>query len=536
MPKKKTSASASKDSSANIGFEAKLWLAADKLRNNMDAAEYKHVVLGLIFLKYISDSFEEHHAKLVANKGDYAGANPEDQDEYKAENIFWVPKDARWAYVQSRAKLPSIGKDVDDAMVAIERDNPRLKGALNKSYGRADLDKHRLGELIDLIGSIQLADVASRSKDLLGRVFEYFLTQFASAEGKNGGQFYTPSCVVRTLVEMLAPYKGRVYDPCCGSGGMFVQSKKFVEAHGGKLGDIAVYGQESNPTTRRLAVMNLALRGIEADFGLENADTFRRDLHPDLRADFVLANPPFNDSDWFRKDDDVRWQFGVPPKGNANFAWVQHFVHHLAPNGNAGFVLANGSMSSNQSGEGEIRKALIEADLVDCMVALPGQLFYSTQIPVCLWFLTKTKSAAKRRKRKGETLFIDARKLGTLIDRVHRELTDADIGKIVSTYHAWRGDSGVGFQPAKKHDKHDAHPTYADIAGFCKSATTSEIAAHGYVLTPGRYVGAEEVEDDGEPFEEKMSRLVGDLRAQFVEAAGLEKTIRKNLKGLGFPL
>ena len=410
-------------------------------------------------------------------------------------------------------------------MVAIERDNLRLKGALNKNYGRADLDKHRLGELIDLIGSIQLADVASRSKDLLGRVFEYFLTQFASAEGKNGGQFYTPSCVVRTLVEMLAPYKGRVYDPCCGSGGMFVQSEKFVEAHGGKLGDIAVYGQESNPTTRRLAVMNLALRGIEADFGVENADTFRRDLHPDLRADFVLANPPFNDSDWFRKDDDVRWQFGVPPKGNANFAWVQHFVHHLSPNGIAGFVLANGSMSSNQSGEGEIRKALIEADLVDCMVALPGQLFYSTQIPVCLWFLTKTKSASKRRKRKGETLFIDARKLGTLIDRVHRELTDTDIGKIVSTYHAWRGD------PTTKDTK---LPAYADIAGFCKSATTAEIATHGHVLTPGRYVGAEEVEDDGEPFEEKMKRLVAELDAQFAESAMMEKLIKANLKGLGY--
>lgn len=435
------------DSSANLGFEAKLWLAADKLRNNMDAAEYKHVVLGLIFLKYISDTFDEHHARpvagSVAKSGDYEGANPEDKDEYLAANVFWVPVDARWAQIQSRAKLPSIGRDVDDAMVALERDNPRLKGALNKNYGRADLDKHRLGELIDLIGSIQLADVASRSKDLLGRVFEYFLTQFASAEGKNGGQFYTPSCVVRVLVEMLAPYKGRIYDPCCGSGGMFVQSEKFVEAHGGQLGDVSIYGQESNPTTRRLAIMNLALRGIEADFGVENADTFRRDLHPDLRADYVLANPPFNDSDWFRKDDHVRWQFGVPPEGNANFAWVQHFIHHLAPAGFAGFVLANGSMSSNQSGEGDIRQKLIEADLVDCMVALPGQLFYSTQIPVCLWFLTKSKAADARRhfrERRKRTLFIDARKLGTLIDRVHRELTDADLQKIVTTYHAWRGD------------------------------------------------------------------------------------------------
>ncbi|MBA3708087.1 MAG: SAM-dependent DNA methyltransferase [Planctomycetes bacterium] len=505
---------------ANLGFEAKLWLAADKLRNNMDAAEYKHVVLGLIFLKYISDTFDEHHAKLVAGHGDFAGANPEDNDEYLAAHVFWVPKEARWPQLQSRAKLPSIGKDVDDAMVALERDNPRLKGALNKNYGRADLDKHRLGELIDLIGSIQLADVASRSKDLLGRVFEYFLTQFASAEGKNGGQFYTPSCVVRCLVEMLAPYKGRIYDPACGSGGMFVQSEKFVESHGGKLGDISIYGQESNPTTRRLAVMNLALRGIEADFGPENADTFRRDLHPDLRADYVLANPPFNDSDWFRKDDDVRWQFGVPPKGNANFAWVQHFIHHLAPHGMAGFVLANGSMSSNQSGEGDIRKAIIDADLVDCMVAMPGQLFYSTQIPVCLWFIAKNKNDVKRRDRRKQTLFIDARKLGTLIDRVHRELTDADLQKIVITYHAWRGEKGAG--------------KYEDIAGFCKSVTTAEIAAHGHVLTPGRYVGAEEVEDDGEPFEEKMPRLVGELHAQFAGSATLEQAIKANLRGLGY--
>ena len=521
MAKKRAAASSpSSGSAANIGFEAKLWLSADKLRNNMDAAEYKHVVLGLIFLKYISDTFEEHHAKLIAGEGDLAGANPEDKDEYLAANVFWVPKDARWSYLQARAKQPSIGKDVDDAMVALERDNPRLKGALNKNYGRADLDKHRLGELIDLIGSIQLVDVASRSKDLLGRVFEYFLTQFASAEGKNGGQFYTPSCVVRCLVEMLAPYKGRIYDPACGSGGMFVQSEKFVESHGGKLGDISIYGQESNPTTRRLAIMNLALRGIEADFGPEHADTFRRDLHPDLRADFVLANPPFNDSDWFRKDDDVRWQYGVPPKGNANFAWVQHFIHHMAPTGMAGFVLANGSMSSNQSGEGEIRKAMIEADLVDCMVAMPGQLFYSTQIPVCLWFLTKNKADGKRRNRKGETLFIDARKLGTLVDRVHRDLTDEDIARISGTYHAWRGDKGSG--------------KYEDIAGFCKSATKAEIASHGHVLTPGRYVGAEEVEDDGDPFEEKMPRLVAELEAQFAESAKLEKAIKANLRGLGY--
>ena len=547
--KKKSTGTAS---SATIGFEAKLWLTADKLRNNMDAAEYKHVVLGLIFLKYISDTFEEHRAKLLAGKGEYEGANAEDPDEYKAENVFWVPVEGRWSHLQASAKLPTIGKTVDDAMVAIERDNTRLKGVLPKDYARPGLDKQRLGELIDVIATIELTAASEgekthRSVDLLGRVYEYFLTRFASAEGKNGGQFYTPSCVVRCLVEMLAPYKGRIYDPACGSGGMFVQSEKFVESHGGKIGDISIYGQESNATTRRLAVMNLALRGIEADFGEEHADTFRRDLHPDLRADFVIANPPFNDSDWFRKDDDVRWQYGVPPKGNANFAWVQHFIYHLASQGMAGFVLANGSMSSNQSGEGEIRKALIEADLVDCMVALPGQLFYSTQIPVCLWFIAKNKNAdAKRsfRDRRKQTLFIDARKMGTLIDRVHRELTDADLDKITSTYHAWRDGHSkppidhVLPSPAPrgkvpKADRGIAAP-YADIPGFCKSATTAEIAAHGYVLTPGRYVGAEEIEDDGDPFEEKMPRLVAELHAQLEASAKLEAAIKANLKGLGY--
>ena len=484
---------------ANIGFETKLWLAADKLRSNMDASEYKHVVLGLIFLKYISDTFDEHHATLVAGKGQYEGANPEDPDEYKAENVFWIPQEARWTHLQAHAKQPTIGKLVDDAMVAIERDNLRLKGVLPKDYARPALDKHRLGELIDLVGTILLvsprprdggegqgegADKSHRAKDILGRVYEYFLTQFASAEGKNGGQFYTPSCVVRVLVEMLAPYKGRIYDPCCGSGGMFVQSEKFVEAHGGKIGDISIYGQESNSTTRRLAVMNLALRGIEADFGPEHADTFRRDLHPDLRADYVLAN---------------------------------------------------GSMSANQSGEGEIRKSLIEADLVDCLVAMPRQLFYSTQIPVCLWFLTKNKKASpgrqsggKFRDHRGETLFIDARKLGTLIDRVHRELTDVDINKIVHTYHAWRGDA------AAISNLKSEISNYQDIPGFCKSATTAEIAAHGHVLTPGRYVGAEEVEDDGDPFEEKMPRLVAELHAQFAESAKLEEALRTNLRQLGF--
>jgi type I restriction enzyme M protein len=511
---------ASADGGGDLGFEAKLWQAADKLRNNMDAAEYKHVVLGLIFLKYISDSFAELHGKLVAGEGDYAGADPEDADEYKAENVFWVPKEARWDHLQASAKLPTIGKLVDDAMVAIERDNPKLKGVLPKDYARPALDKHRLGELIDLIGTIGLGSAQNRSKDILGRVYEYFLTQFASAEGKNGGQFYTPRGVVRVLVEMLAPYKGRIYDPACGSGGMFVQSEKFVQEHGGRIGDLSIFGQESNPTTRRLALMNLALRHIEADFGPEHADTFRRDLHKDLKAQFVLANPPFNDSDWYRDDNDVRWQYGLPPRGNANFAWVQHFIHHLAPDGYAGFVLANGSMSSNQSGEGDIRRAIIEADLVDCMVAMPGQLFYSTQIPVCLWFLTRNKHDGRRRDRRRETLFIDARKLGTLVDRVHRELTDADIQKIAGTYHAWRGDKGAG--------------KYQDLPGFCKSATTTEIATHGHVLTPGRYVGAEEVEADGEPFEEKMRRLVGELNAQFAESAKLEQTIKERLASLSY--
>lgn len=487
------------DSSANLGFEAKLWLTADKLRNNMDAAEYKHVVLGLIFLKYISDTFEEHRAKLlagsVANSGDYAGANPEDPDEYKAENVFWVPLEARWSHLQASAKQPTIGKIVDDAMVAIERDNPRLKGVLPKDYARPGLDKQRLGELIDLIATITLTAASEgekthRSVDLLGRVYEYFLTRFASAEGKNGGQFYTPSCVVRCLVEMLGPYKGRIYDPCCGSGGMFVQSEKFVESHGGKLGDISIYGQESNATTRRLAVMNLALRGIEADFGPEHADTFRRDLHPDLRADYVIANPPFNDSDWHRRDDDVRWQYGVPPKGNANFAWVQHFIHHLAPAGFAGFVLANGSMSSNQSGEGDIRRALIEADLVDCMVALPGQLFYSTQIPVCLWFLAKSKGAdAKRglRDRRKQTLFIDARKLGTLIDRVHRELTDADLQKITTTYHAWRGEKGAGSYKTSPASANPPPPWRSPRTALCSHpAATSAPKKSQTMATPSR--------------------------------------------------
>jgi type I restriction enzyme M protein len=522
-----------KSNGANLGFEEKLWQAADKLRGHMDASEYKHVVLGLIFLKYISDAFQERHKQLellTSDKfSDYYVIEPEarlevteDRDEYVSENIFWVHKAARWINLQSKAKQPTIGKVIDDAMVAIEKENPSLKGVLPKDYSRPALDKQRLGELIDLIGTIGLGDKGSRSKDILGRVYEYFLGKFASAEGKAGGEFYTPQSVVKILVEMIEPFKGRVYDPCCGSGGMFVQSERFVEAHGGKIGDISIYGQESNPTTWRLCRMNLAIRGIEGDIGPHNADTFHNNLNPDLKADFVLANPFFNDSDWGgeRLRDDVRWKYGVPPVGNANYAWIQHFIHHLAPNGIAGFVLANGSMSSNQSGEGDIRKAIIEADLVDCMIALPGQLFYTTQIPACLWFITRSKKNIKFRDRRGETLFIDTRKIGHLVDRTHRNLADEDIARIASTYHAWKGKKG-----ARK---------YKDIPGFCKSATIKEIASHGYVLTPGRYVGAEEIEDEGEPFKEKMKRLKKELEIQFAKSDRLVQEIRKNLKGLGF--
>ncbi len=515
MAKQKTKKN---DTGANLGFEAKLWAAADALRNNMDAAEYKHVVLGLIFLKYISDAFDAKHAELVAQKK--SGADPEDPDEYRAASIFWVPKEARWTRLKANAPQPTIGTLVDDAMAAIERDNPSLKGVLPKDFGRAGLDKQRLGQIINLVSDIALGSAADRAKDTLGRVYEYFLARFASAEGKSGGQFYTPSRVVRVLVEMLAPYKGRVYDPCCGSGGMFVSSEKFIEAHSGKLGDISIYGQESNYTTWRLAKMNLAIRGIDAQIG--HGDTFHSDKHPDLKADWVLANPPFNDSDWRGEllKDDKRWVYGVPPAGNANYAWVQHFIHHLAPTGLAGFVLANGSMSSNQSGEGEIRRAIIEADLVDCMVALPGQLFYSTQIPVCLWFLARTKKNGRFRDRRGETLFIDARKMGSMVDRTHRELTDEDLAKIAGTYHAWRGDKGGA--------------EYADLPGFCMAAKLDDMRKHGHVLTPSRYVGAEAVEDDGEPFEEKMRRLSAALREQQVEAAKLDAAIAANLKELGY--
>jgi type I restriction enzyme M protein len=503
---------------ANLGFEQTLWQAADKLRGNMDAADYKHVVLGLIFLKYISDAFQERFDQIKKEPH----ADPEDRDEYAAENVFWVPRAARWSRLQASAKLPTIGKLIDEAMLQIEKENPSLKGVLAKDYARESLDKHRLGELIDLIGKIGLGDQDSRSKDILGRVYEYFLGQFAAGEGKKGGEYYTARCVVKLLVEMIEPFKGRVFDPCCGSGGMFVQSERFVEAHGGRRTDLSIYGQESNQTTWRLCKMNLAIRGIEANIAWNSGGSFHNDAFKDLKADFVLANPPFNDSDWGgeRLREDVRWKYGVPPAGNANFAWVQHFTSHLAPNGIAGYVLANGSMSSNQSGEGEIRKAMIEADLVDCMIALPGQLFYTTQIPVCLWFVTRNKGNGKFRDRRKQTLFIDARKMGSLVDRIHRDLSDEEIVRIGRVYHAWRGEKSGG--------------KYEDVPGFCKSATTKEISGHGYVLTPGRYVGAEQVEDDGEPFEEKMKRLTAQLEEQFAESAKLETQIRRNLKGLGY--
>ncbi|WP_043698951.1 type I restriction-modification system subunit M [Tepidimonas taiwanensis] len=504
---------------ASLGFEAELFKAADKLRGNMEPSDYKHVVLGLIFLKYISDAFEAKHKALLAEDAQAA----EDKDEYLADNVFWVPKEARWSHLQANAKQPAIGWLIDEAMRAIEKDNESLKGVLPKDYARPALNKVMLGELIDLISGIALGEEGSRSKDILGRVYEYFLGQFAGAEGKRGGEFYTPRSVVRVLVEMLEPYSGRVYDPCCGSGGMFVQSEKFVQEHGGRIGDIAIYGQESNYTTWRLCKMNLAVRGIDADIRWNNEGSFHKDELRDLKADYILANPPFNISDWGgeRLRDDVRWQFGVPPVGNANYAWLQHIYYHLAPNGTAGVVLANGSMSSNQSGEGEIRRAMVEADVVDCMVALPGQLFYSTQIPACLWFLARNKNPGKGlRDRRGQVLFIDARKMGVLVDRTRRELTDEEIKKIADTYHAWRGEQGAG--------------DYADVPGFCKSATLEEIRKHGHVLTPGRYVGAAQQEDDGEPFEEKMARLAAQWREQRTQAAKLDAAIEANLKELGF--
>lgn len=531
-------------STVNLGFEKELWQAADALRGSMDAAEYKHVVLGLIFLKYISDAFEERQAYLhlavddpkdeyylppkTRNRADAVSRLVEDPDEYRAENIFWVPPEARWSHLKAQAKQPTIGQLVDDAMTGIERDNPIiLKSVLPKEYARPGLDKQRLGQLIDMISNIKVGDAESRAKDVLGQVYQYFLKQFALAEGRKGGEFWTPQSVVRLLVEMLEPYKGRVYDPCCGTGGMFVQSVSFIKAHtsgngnGGKAkSDISIYGQESNYTTWRLAKMNLAIRGIESQ--ISHGDSFHNDRFPDLKADYILANPPFNVSDWRGEllKDDKRWKYGVPPAGNANFAWVQHIIHHLAPMGLAGFVLANGSMSSNQSNEGEIRKNIIEADLVDCMIALPGQLFYSTQIPACLWFLARDKKNSRFRDRRGQVLFIDARKVGRMVDRIHKEFTDEDVKKIAKTYHAWRGEKEAG--------------KYEDISGFCKAAKLEDIHKHGHVLTPGRYVGAEAQEDDGEPFDEKMKRLVKTLNEQFAESDKLESEIKKNLKELGY--
>ena len=509
-------------SSALTGYESDLWRMADALRGSMDAAEYKHVVLGLIFLKYISDAFEEAYAELDSERDQ--GADPEDPDEYRAQSIFWVPPEARWPILQSQARQPTIGRLVDDAMTAVERDNPALGDVLPKEYGRDALDKQRLGQVVDLVSNIKVGGAEARATDVLGSVYEYFLEQFALAEGRKGGEFYTPRSVVRLLVEMLEPYQGRVYDPCCGSSGMFVQSVEFIRAHatgngnGGRArGDISIYGQESNYTTWRLARMNLAIRGIEGQ--IAQGDSFHNDRHPDLRADFILANPPFNVSDWGgeRLRDDQRWEYGVPPVGNANFAWVQHFLYHLAPRGIAGFVLANGSMSSNQSNEGEIRRNIIEAGLVDCIIALPGQLFRSTQIPACLWFLRRGR---RDEERTGETLFIDARKLGYMLDRTHRDLSAGDIARIANTYHTWRGGDNAG--------------DYADVPGFCKSAALEEIRKHGHVLTPGRYVGAEPQLNDGEPFQEKMARLTGQWREQQEEAQRLDAAIAENLERLGF--
>ena len=513
-------------------LEQTLWDAADKLRGNLEASEYKHVVLGLVFLKYVSDAFTERRKFLEAAtadpknseyyvpKADRRDSIIEDRNEYTSNNVFWVPMNARWDYLQDRAKQPEIGVLIDSAMDLIEAENPVLKGVLPKQYARAEIDKRLLGELLDQIGSIGFTSVDHGADDVLGRVFEYFLGQFASSEGKRAGEYYTPRSVVRLLVDMLEPYKGRVYDPCCGSGGMFVQSANFVLAHGGNRNDVSVYGQEFTAATWRLAKMNLAIRGIEANLGDRADDSFHRDLHPDLRADFVIANPPFNVSDWYSDAlrDDPRWKYGAPPAGNGNYAWIQHFVHHLAPNGVAGFVLANGSLSSKTSGEGEIRKALVDANLVDCIVALPEKLFFNAGIPVCLWFLSKNRAGKGHRDRKGEVLFIDARKLGYMATRTLRSLSSEDSTRISSTYHNWRNA--------------EPEETYEDIAGFCKSASFKEIAKHDYVLTPGRYAGAADAEDDGEPIEEKLTRLRSQLRAEFDEADRLELVIRTRLEGL----
>ena len=484
-----------------------LWTAADKLRNNMSPADYKYVVLGLIFLKYISDAFDEQYAKAEKE-----GFDPEDRDFYTADNVFWVPQQARWEHIKANAKQADIGVTIDTAMDAVEKDNPSLKGVLPRNYARESLDKRRLGELVDLFSNIKLHDGESE-KDLLGEIYEYFIGMFADAEGKRGGEFFTPKSIVELLVQMLEPYKGRIYDPCCGSGGMFSHSEKFVEEHSGRVDDIAVYGQESNDATYRLAKMNMAIRGIDAD--IRYGDTLHNDQHKDLKADYIIANPPFNISDWGGEilKDDVRWKYGVPPTGNANFAWVQHFIHHLSANGTAGFVLANGSMSSQSGGEGEIRKRIIEADLVDAIVALPSQLFFNTGIPACLWFISRDRT-----NRKGKTLFIDAREMGEMMSRRNRFLTKEEIASIAEKYHQF-----------KTQDK-----KYEDVPGFVKVATLKEIAENDYVLTPGRYVGFAGTEDDGEEFEVKMQRLTTELGEQFAEGAELEKEIRANLKKIGY--
>jgi type I restriction enzyme M protein len=512
-----------------------LWATADKLRANMDAAEYKHIVLGLIFVKYISDTFQTHRVELTSR---FADANDdyflhdvddemlsdelEDRDYYKEVNVFWVPEAARWESLRGQAKQADIGKRIDDALSLIEQENPKLKGILDKRYARVQLPDGKLGELVDLVSTIGFGESGDTAKnharDLLGQVYEYFLGQFASAEGKRGGQFYTPASIVKTLVAVLAPHHGKVYDPCCGSGGMFVQSERFIEAHGGKIGDVSIYGQEANPTTWRLAAMNLAIRGIDFNLGKEPADTFVRDQHADLRADFILANPPFNVSDWWHGslEGDPRWVYGTPPQGNANYAWLQHMLYHLKSTGRAGIVLANGSMSSSQNSEGEIRRAMVEADKVEVMIALPGQLFFNTQIPACLWFLVKEKRA-----RHGEVLFIDARKLGSMISRVQCAFTDEVIDRIGATVAAWRGG---------------ATGTYEDELGYCRSATLAEIAEHGHVLTPGRYVGSEAAEEDDEPFGDKMLKLTRTLGEQMAKGVELDDLIRKKLEGLGYGL
>ncbi|MDT9000440.1 class I SAM-dependent DNA methyltransferase [Paucibacter sp. APW11] len=512
-----------------------LWATADKLRANMDAAEYKHLVLGLIFVKYISDTFAARRAEVVARLADpndeyFYGdvsledlaAEADDRDYYTAVNVFWVPEAARWESLRGQAKRPEIGKLIDEALSLIEAENPKLKGILDKRYARAQLPDGKMGELVDLVSTIGFGENPSSARDVLGQVYEYFLGMFASAEGKRGGQFYTPASIVKTLVAVLAPHHGQVYDPCCGSGGMFVQSERFIEAHGGKLGDVSIYGQEANPTTWRLAAMNLAIRGIDFNLGREPGDTFTRNQHPDLRADFILANPPFNISDWWHGslEGDPRWQYGDPPQGNANYAWLQHMLHHLKPTGRAGIVLANGSMSSSQNNEGVIRAAMVDADVVEVMVALPGQLFFNTQIPACLWFLAKSKPGA----RKGQVLFIDARKLGRMISRVQCEFADEEIERIAATVAAWRGEVPTG----------EVVGEYGDVPGFCRSVPLAEIAQHGHVLTPGRYVGVEEVENDDEAFADKMTRLTERLGEQMAKGVELDALIRAKLGGLGY--